>query len=159
MNSEKRELYPGVWGDGKTAETLVYEPYEPPKTTIIISKLKNLARRFTYWLGWRIAGKRIWDKAVTWAAENIYMASALPRSNETTILPLGITVVDKPLRITSGMELDGQNHILAQPVNKPQPEAVLVPPRTRDAFIHNVRIIGKSKIAAIVGECPPEIKD
>ncbi len=140
-NSPTKEFYPGIYADEETAKTLKYEPDKSTKGLSVLAKIKTIASRITYRLGWLLAGKRIWNRAIFWVAGNIYLASALPKG-KTISLPKGITIADQTLVLSTEMMLDGKGQILTQAVNKPLSEMVLISPDTQYAVIHNVYFVG-----------------
>lgn len=110
-----------------------------------MNKAKQLVAKIKYWLAWKLAGQRIWGKAVMWSAQHIYLYSTFLNGKEI-ILPEGITVADKPVILTSGMTLDGGGHILTEAVNKHLQSVIEVPPNAENVLITGTVILGHGDI-------------
>lgn len=107
--------------------------------------MRKIVSKIRYWLAWKLAGQRIWNEAVMWAATHIYLYSAMGKISKIT-LPEGITLADETITLASGMTLDGAQHILTDAINKPLGTIVQVLPDAEDVTIVNTVIIGHENI-------------
>ncbi len=107
-----------------------------------MKKIAFIIKRITYWLAWKLAGKRIWDDATEWAALNIYLYSGLEKG-EVITLPEGITVADEQVILTSGQTFDGGGHILTQAVNKLHKANILIPAGVTRVTIKRVLVLDR----------------
>ena len=97
----------------------------------------TLYKRITYWLAWKLAGERIWNKSLFWAAEHIYLANKLERVNGCITLPDGITLATEPLELSSDTELDGRGQIFTSPANQPGINLVVFLAGSERCYVHH----------------------